>query len=152
MARLYSRKRGKAARSRKVYRESAPEWQGLKAKEAEEQVVKLGKEGLNSALIGNVLRDQYAVPDIKVATGKTIESILAENELSLKFPLDFTSLVRKAINLRSHLDNFPKDMDGKRGLQLTESKIRRLIKYYKRTGDIPVDWKYKPATAGLLVE
>ena len=44
-----------------------------------------------------------------------------------------------------------KDMTAKRGLILTESKIRRLIKYYHNTGRLPLDWKYTREGAKLLV-
>ncbi len=33
-----------------------------------------------------------------------------------------------------------------------ESKIRRLVKYYKREGIIPETWKYSLDTAALQVE
>jgi len=37
-------------------------------------------------------------------------------------------------------------------MQLVESKIRRIIKYYKREGRIPADWQYSIANAELLIE
>jgi small subunit ribosomal protein S15 len=42
-------------------------------------------------------------------------------------------------------------MSSKRGMQLIESKIRRLAKYYKREGKLPEDWAYNLEQAKLLV-
>ena len=44
-----------------------------------------------------------------------------------------------------------KDYVAKRGLQLTESKIKRLTKYYKRVGKLPENWKYDREKVKLLV-
>jgi len=43
-------------------------------------------------------------------------------------------------------------MPAKRGIELTESKIRRLVNYYKKTGKINKDWKYDPKNLRLLIE
>ena len=43
------------------------------------------------------------------------------------------------------------DLHNKRALQLTESKIRRLVKYYHNTGVLPMDWVYSPSTAEILI-
>ncbi|KAB3548078.1 MAG: 30S ribosomal protein S15, partial [ANME-2 cluster archaeon] len=43
------------------------------------------------------------------------------------------------------------DVHNKRALQLTESKIRRLVKYYRRTGTLPKDWVYRADTAEMLI-
>ena len=44
-----------------------------------------------------------------------------------------------------------KDVHNKRQLQLTESKVRRLVKYYVRSGKLPKGWVYKPDTAEILL-
>jgi len=43
-------------------------------------------------------------------------------------------------------------LKNKRSLQLTEAKISRLSKYYKKTGKLSKGWKYNPEKAKLLVE
>ncbi|MEK6967241.1 MAG: 30S ribosomal protein S15, partial [Nanoarchaeota archaeon] len=60
--------------------------------------------------------------------------------------------IRKNIYVKHHLEKNHKDMAAKRGLQLTDSKIRRLVKYYKRTKRIEKDWTYDPDKIRLLVE
>ena len=61
-------------------------------------------------------------------------------------------LIRRAVMVRKHLEENRKDMTAKRGLQLTESKIKRLIKYYKKNGKLASEWKYDPERAGLFIE
>jgi len=35
---------------------------------------------------------------------------------------------------------------------LTESKIKRLVKYYKNTGKLSEDWKFDPQKAKMYIE
>jgi len=150
MARMHSRKRGKSG-SKKPPRTAAPDWVTYSAKEVESLVLKLRKEGHTAAMIGTILRDQYGIPSVKLITGKKITKILEENGLLDEIPEDLMALIRKAVNLRKHLEMHPKDKHSLRGLQLTESKIRRLVKYYRRVGKLPEKWRYDPEKAKLLV-
>jgi len=61
------------------------------------------------------------------------------------------NLIKRAVQIKKHLDSNKKDMVSKRGLQLTEAKIRRLAKYYKKTSKIDQTWKYDLERARLLV-
>jgi small subunit ribosomal protein S15 len=112
----------------------------------------MGKDGVTMARIGLLLRDQHAVPDVKLATGRTVLEILKENDLQANIPDDLVALMRKAINLQAHLQENKKDLANKRNLQMVESKIRRIVKYYKREGSLPADWQYSIANAELLIE
>jgi small subunit ribosomal protein S15 len=67
-------------------------------------------------------------------------------------PEDMYNLVKKAVNLRKHMDRNKKDYTSYRGLELTESKIRRLAKYYKARKALPEDWKWNPEKAKLWVK
>ena len=130
-----------------------PKWTGLSSKEVEDLVVKLNRDGVQSAEIGLRLRDLHAVPNVRQATGKTVSQILRENGLVPQIPEDMQNLMRRAVNLRTkHLAEHRKDHHNARGLQLIESRIRRLALYYKRQGRLPPDWKYEPGQAQLLVE
>jgi len=151
MARMHARRRGKSGSSRPLVTEN-PEWVPLSAEDIEERIVKLAKDGVNSSRIGMALRDQYGVPSTKLALGKSISEILAENDLRPKLPDDLASLMRKAVNLNNHLSENHKDIMNKRSLQLIESKIRRLTKYYKKTGILPQDWKYSIKTVELQIQ
>jgi small subunit ribosomal protein S15 len=149
---MHARRRG-ASRSRRPLLTENPEWVPLSKEEIEQMVVKLSKEGLSSSRIGMVLRDQHAVPSVKLATGKTVLEILNDNDLSPKLPEDLMALMRKAINLNQHIQNGNRgDISNRRGLQLVESKIRRLVKYYKRMDVLPGDWNYSLKNAELLIE
>lgn len=150
MARMHARKRGKASSTR-AYRDQAPEWMAIDKTEIEKKVEELRRQGLSTAMIGTILRDQYGVPGVKEVLSKKMTDIVEDLDLQPKYPEDLSNLVRKAMNLRKHLEENKKDLHSKRGLQLVESKIRRLVKYYKKKGVFPSDWKYDPKTAGLLL-
>jgi small subunit ribosomal protein S15 len=151
MARIHARKKGKSSSSR-PYRAEAPEWLTMKSKEVERLVIKFADEGLSTSLIGMKLRDQFGIPSVKLATGKSISRILAENKRDPKLPEDLRNLMKKAVNLGEHLAENPKDIHNKRALGLTEAKIRRLMRYYKNQGALPSDWVYNLKSAKLLVE
>ena len=151
MARKYSGARGKSG-SKKPAKKSTPTWMSYKPKEVEKLVVKLAKTGKTASQIGMHLRDVYGVPSVKVATKKTISQILKENKLDKKIPDDLMALIKKSIYLRKHLEKNNKDQPANRGLGLTDSKIRRLVKYYKKTGRLPEDWKFHPERIKMYVE
>jgi small subunit ribosomal protein S15 len=149
MARMHARKRGKSA-SKKPIRKTKPVWVKQKAADIEKLIVELADAGKSSAMIGLILRDQYGIPDVKLLTKKTITQIMRENKLYPKMPEDMRDLVKRAITVRKHLESNRKDEHSRRGLVLIESKIRRLSKYYKRKGLIPMDWIYSPEKEKVL--
>ena len=142
MARLYARKRGKAG-SKRLYRDNPPEWVQLSPEEIESLIVELAKKGYSSAMIGIILRDQYGIPNVRQILGKKILKVLEEHGLKPPIPEDLDNLIRKVIRLRKHLSTHRKDYHNKRALRLTESKIKRLVKYYKRVGKLPQDWNFQ---------
>ncbi len=149
MARMHSRKRGKSESTRPPA--SAPlDWVPLSPEEVRELIVKMGKRGVPPSQIGIELRDAYGVPLVKRVVGKKITQILREEGLEPPLPEDLRSLIRKAHTIRKHLEIHRKDLQAKKGLQRTESKIHRLVKYYKRVGRLPPDWKYEPGRAELI--
>lgn len=148
---MHSRKRGKSGSKRPVKREKRS-WVRYSAKEVEQLTVKLAKQGLSVSQIGIRLRDSYGIPDVKAITNKKISKILKENELLPKIPEDLSALIIKDIKLMKHREVHKKDKTVKRGIELTESKIRRLAKYYKSRGILPKDWNYDRTKAKLLVE
>ncbi|RLF78179.1 30S ribosomal protein S15 [Thermococci archaeon] len=151
MARRDSRKKGKHG-SKKPPVKFVPKWVKYKKEEVEKLVIELAKKGYSSALIGQILRDQYGIPDVKVITGKKISKIMKENKLYPEIPEDLLNLLKRAVRLRDHLEKHKSDKHSRRGLQNLESKIRRLAKYYIREGVLPKDWKYSPEEAKLLVQ
>ncbi len=149
MARIYARKRGKAGSKKPLV---SAQWVSYSPEEVEKLVVKLTKEGLQSAQIGLVLRDRYGIPSVRAAAGKTVTQIMQANQILPSLPEDLFNLLRKAVNLHAHLSKNKRDAHSKRGLELLESRIRRLGKYYIAIGKLPEDWKYDSEQAKLIVE
>jgi len=141
MARLHSGRKGRHGSKRPLVKENPP-WVPLSKEEVEKKVVELARKGVSMPMIGMILRDQYGVPSVKLATGKTVSQILKENNLLPAIPPDLAALIEKANNLKEHLKVHKKDYSNKRGLTLVESKIRRLAKYYIREGVLPPTWSY----------
>ncbi len=151
MARMYSRKKGKSG-STKPMRKTAPSWIRYGAKEIEMLIIKLAKEGHAPSKIGLILRDSYGIPLLKQITGKNITKLLKEKNLLPKLPEDVLALIKRSIAIRKHVEKNNKDETAKRGLTLTENKIKALAKYYKKIKRLPVDWKYEPKKIRLYLE
>lgn len=151
MARMHSHKRGQSS-STKPSKPKKPTWSAHNPKEVELLVTKYAKEGLSASQIGLALRDEYGVPSTKLITGKTISQILKEKDQENEIPDDLMALIRKVVFIKKHMEENKQDMTAKRGLILTESKANRLIKYYKKSGRLPADWKYDPERIKLYVE
>jgi len=145
---MHSRKKGKSG-SKKPVRTTPAEWVAYTPEEIEGFVVKLRNAGNSPSKIGIILRDQYGIPSVKESTGKTVLSILQKNNVAPKMPEDMRNLIRKATNLRRHLAENPKDKHNSHGLQLIESKIKRLSKYYRNVNRLPSTWVYDPEKAKL---
>ena len=152
MARIHARRKGKSGSTRPIDRKKHPDWSSLNPREAEARILELAKVGKSNSEIGMILRDQYAVPDVKIATNKKISKILEENNFKPEIPEDLRSLIHTALQIKKHLDIHKKDYKSKRNLQLTESKIRRLTKYYKSRDRLSNDWKYSLEQAKLMFE
>ena len=151
MARIHSHRKGKSG-SHRPARKKHPEWSALNPREIETRVVELAKTGKTTSEIGFILRDQYAVPDTKIATGTQIGEILEKNKIRPEIPEDLRSLIRTALRLSKHIEGHKKDLAGKRNLQLLESRIWRLTRYYHRKNRLPADWKYSLEHAKLMFE
>ncbi len=150
MARMYSRKKGKSG-SRRPSRKDVS-WVKYKPKELEDIIENLAKKGLSASRIGIVLRDQYGIPSVRQVTKEKITKIMEKKGVKPELPETLLSLMKRAVSLRNHLEEKKKDYISQRGLELTESKIRRLVKYYKREKVLPMEWKYQPEKAKLLVK
>jgi small subunit ribosomal protein S15 len=151
MAKMHSKKRGTSG-SKKPLHKTKPTWLRMKDKELEMLIVKLSKEGKSTSQIGLELRDSYGIPDVKSIAGKRIGEILADKGHTPKLPEDLLALMRNAANVRRHLESNDQDMPALRGMQLTDAKIKRLIKYYKGIGRLPIDFKYDPTQLKLYTQ
>ncbi len=148
---MHTRRKGQSGSKHPMVSEN-PSWVPLNATEIEDLVAKLARDGMISAKIGLVLRDQYGVPDVKLATGKSITQIMDEKGVGSNLPEDLANLMRRAIDLNVHLRDNRGDVSNRRGLNMIEAKIRRLERYYKRNGVLPADWKYSLSNAELMLK
>ena len=151
MSRMHSKGKGSSG-STKPHSNAPPEWSNSDKKEIEELIVKLSDEGHTNASIGTVLRDKHGVPDVRLVTGERISQTLNRLGKSAGLPEDLMSLMRRALRLIDHLSQNSKDIHNRRQLELCESKIRRLSRYYKENNQIDSDWTYKRDQLRLMVE
>jgi len=131
--------------------QGVPRWIRFSPEEVEALVVELAKMGYTPSMIGVILRDQYGIPLVKQVLGVKLTKVLEKHNLAPPVPEDLLRLMARAVNLRRHLFEHPKDTASYRGLIEIESKISALIKYYKRVGKLPKDFTYDPERAKVLV-
>ncbi len=134
--------RGRSRSTRPVSKRP-PNWVIYQPDEVKALIINLAREGRSQSDIGNVLRDEYGIPLVKPIVGYGVRKVLEEAGIAPRIPEDLYNLMVKATRLRRHLEQNPKDFSNKRGLQLTESRIYALTRYYKGRGLIPQDWRYR---------
>mmetsp|Transcript_26252 Transcript_26252/g.35043 ORF Transcript_26252/g.35043 Transcript_26252/m.35043 type:complete len:152 (-) Transcript_26252:95-550(-) len=150
MGRMHTNGKGISS-SALPYKRTPPSWLTASAADIEKQVLLLAKKGMTPSAIGVNLRDSSGVPSVKSVTGSKILRILKRNGLAPSLPEDLYALVKKAVNVRKHLETNRKDKDSSFRLILIESRIHRLSRYYKIARQLPPNWKYDSATASTLV-
>lgn len=150
MGRMHSRGKG-ISRSSIPYKRTPPGWVKTTPEEVTDHVCRLARKGLTPSQIGVVLRDSNGVTLVKSLTGTKLLRILKANGLAPALPEDLYHLIKKAVSVRKHLERSRKDKDAKFRLILIESRIYRLARYYKKTKQLPANWKYRAATASALV-
>ena len=116
------------------------------------KIIELHNDGVPTSKIGLILRDEFKIYNLKKYTGKTVTQILKENKLENEIPEDLSDLLKRAVKLIKHMKTNKKDQTSKFGYQKTVSKIRRLAKYYKKKGQLPINWKYSEEQAAILVK
>jgi len=131
---MHTRRRGQSG-SDKPATDEPPEWSDVDADAVEDRVVELKEQGYDPSQIGMQLRDEGVqgtpVPDVKLATGKKVTEILEAHDATDDLPEDLRNLMERAVNLREHVNENPQDASNKRALQNAESKVRRLVDYYR---------------------
>jgi small subunit ribosomal protein S15 len=154
MARIHTRRRGSSGSDRPAADEP-PEWSDVEAEDVEERVAELAEQGHDPSQIGMKLRDEGVkgtpVPNVKLATGKKVTEVLEQHDAKPDLPEDLRNLMERAIRLRRHMEENGNDAQNKRALQNTESKIRRLVSYY-RGGELDEEFMYSYGVAVDLLE
>ncbi len=147
---MHTKKHGKS-KSRKPEENLAKSSE--KSREEIEELIKgYMKKGTGPTLIGQQLKDKDGVLYIKHTLGKRLTVVMKEHGFAPEFPQDMLDLMKKAVNLRRHIEKNKQDVHNKTSLIRVESKIWRLTRYYKRKGILPQDWKYDPTQAALIVK
>ncbi|PVU90174.1 hypothetical protein BB559_004747 [Furculomyces boomerangus] len=150
MGRMHTPGKGMSS-SALPYRRTPPTWVKTTTDEVCTNICKLAKKGITPSQIGVLLRDSYGIPVVRFVTGNKIVRILKANGLAPELPEDLYFLIKKAVAVRKHLERNRKDRDAKYRLILIESRVHRLARYYKTSGQLPPNWKYESSTASTLV-
>jgi small subunit ribosomal protein S15 len=148
MARIHAHTHGKSHSTRPTSKD-VPPWLTESQEKVSSLIVGLAKEGITISEIGLRLRDEYGIPLAKPILGKSIADVLVDNDIRKDMPEDLEHLVMKALGLQKHLRTHNSDHRNVRSLELIESKIHRLSKYYKKIGKIKKNWKYAAVIAQL---
>ena len=80
-----------------------------------------------------------------------VDAFLDEHDAAPEVPEDLRNLLARAVRLRDHMDENQTDYQNKRALQNTESKIRRLIDYY-RGDELDEEFTYSYEAAVEILE
>lgn len=121
------------------------------AEEVEELIVRLAKEGHSPSEIGVILRDQHGIPSVKKATGRSVAEVLETRGLKPEMPEELMNMIYKAVALHRHITEHKRDTGSRRSLEVLESRIHKLVRYYVRKGKLPRGWRYEREKAALLV-
>lgn len=150
MAKIHSKKRGKSG-SKKAGKKIVPDWVEHSKEEVLSLIENMRKEGKKPSEIGAILRDVYGVPSVKNLTGRGVSRIIRETG-GMEYPEDLFTMIKRAVRMREHLKTHKRDIMNRVKLSHVESKIWRLVKYYKKNKMLPEDWKYDPEEVAVLVK
>jgi len=150
MGRMYSKGKGIARRCL-PYRKAAPSWVAISSNDVVDSITRLAKKGNSPSAIGVTLRDTQGLPQVKSITGSKILRILKKVGLAPQIPEDLYHLIKKAVNIRKHLEKSRRDKDAKFRLILVESRIHRLARYYRNVKSLPATWRYQSKKADTLI-
>ena len=140
MGRMYGSGKG-LAKSSIPYKKKPPRWLVLNTTDVLKEIENLAKKGYKPSQIGVILRDHFAIPQSRLITGAKILRILKKKGLAPEIPEDLYHLMKRAVSVRRHIEKNKSDKSSKYRLILVESKIHRLVRYYKLTKQLPSNWK-----------
>ena len=150
MGRMYSKGKGIARRCL-PFRRTPPSWVQISSNELVDTIVKLARKGATPSQIGVTLRDSHGIPQVKGVTGSKILRILKKSGMAPSLPEDLHHLIRKAVNIRKHLEKNRSDRDAKFRLICVESRIHRLARYYRNVKALRPTWRYVSKRADTLI-
>lgn len=140
MARMHSSGKGQSI-SMKPLSTSVPTYLAKPIADIKKDIVQFANKGMMPSAIGNLLRDRYGVGNAKDILGRTILEFCRLNNCAPIIPEDLSALIEKSNTIRLHLTSYRKDNDAKYRLNLVNSRLHRLVRYYKEKGILPGNWK-----------
>ncbi|POY74999.1 hypothetical protein BMF94_1975 [Rhodotorula taiwanensis] len=142
MGRMHNPHKGIAS-SALPYKRSAPRWLKTSPEEVKEHIF---KASLSSRLPVTIKTAGLApqIPEDLYHASQTLTERKKRAE-------GLTLLIKKAVQVRKHLERNRHDKDSKFRLILIESRIHRLARYYRTKGQLPPTFKYESATASTMI-
>jgi len=140
MARMHSSGKGQSI-SMKPLSTTVPTYLAKPIAEIKKDIIHLANKGMVPSAIGNMLRDNYGVGNARDIFGMTILEFCKQNNCAPIIPEDLAALIEKSNIIRAHLIAHRKDNDAKYRLNLVNSKLHRLVRYYKTKNVLPGNYK-----------
>ncbi|KAF7702681.1 40S ribosomal protein S13 [Cucumispora dikerogammari] len=144
MARMYSKGHGKS-KSSKPFSTAPPSH--ITLDEVTNIVIDLSKKGKTGAEIGKILRDEHGVGKISSIADCTMLELLKKNNIAPEIPDDVKAIEKKCLAIYNHIKKEWNDKDARYRLKHKESRLHRLVRYYKTKGVLPA--AFKPASFKL---
>merc|ERR1712071_670630 len=101
------------SKSARPYKRTPPSWCKVTTLDVNDQICKLAKKGLTPSQIGVILRDSNGIAQVRSVTGQKIVRILKVHGLAPEIPEDLYMLIKKAVQVRKHLERNRQDKDSK---------------------------------------
>ncbi|KAI5149771.1 small subunit ribosomal protein S13e [Enteropsectra breve] len=140
MARMHSSGKGKSG-SMKPFSTSIPTFMDMDIAEVKKTIIHLANRGNTAAIIGTILRDCHGIGNVEDVLGVPLLTFMRENKVAAAIPDDLQSLINRSANIKLHLTGNNKDNDAKYRLNLINSRLHRLVRYYKEKSILPANWK-----------
>ncbi|MDD2444660.1 MAG: 30S ribosomal protein S15 [Candidatus Nanoarchaeia archaeon] len=103
-----------------------PTWVKMSEEELKKIILELSDK-YSPSQIGIILRDQYAIPTVKIF-GKKLQAYL--KELNIEINEDLENATKKVENLKEHFKNNVTDKKAKHKLQRAQARLNITKKYY----------------------
>jgi len=128
------------------------EMNNITKEQVELLILKMVKEGYSLAQIGQILRDQYGILDVREVLGIKLKRFLEKKGAKPQIPDDLKALFKRYLAVKKHLLIHKKDKHSKRGLLIIESRIKRLIRYYKEKGELDPKFRFDKENVALYLK
>ncbi len=113
------------------------------SKEQINDIIKeLWNKGYTPSQIGRELKEKYNIRVKDVLNKKLVRYAIKELNLKQEIPEDLLYLFKKINRMLKHLELHKKDIVTKKKLEELESRVKSLIKYYKKNKKLPQTFEY----------